>query len=102
MPVGHQNHHGIPVAVAVAHGGLHQSLHLGLGQVFAGPQIAVTAPFGRNCSFYGFNIAAQFSFESIAVPPTVSARAAHFTYRETPPVLPRLNDTRSDIPEMSP
>jgi len=34
-------------------GCLHQPLDLSLGQVFAGAQIAVTAPFWRNCSSYG-------------------------------------------------
>jgi hypothetical protein len=53
VAVSHQNHRGVPVAVAVFRGGLHEPLDLGLGQVFAGPQIAVTTPFGCNCSFYG-------------------------------------------------
>jgi hypothetical protein len=53
VPVGHQNHRGIPMAPAVARGGLHEPLNLSLGQVFAGPQIAIPAPFRRNCSFYG-------------------------------------------------
>jgi ATP dependent DNA ligase domain len=42
-----------PVAVAVARGGLHQPLDLGLGQVFAGPQVAAALPPRGNCSFYG-------------------------------------------------
>jgi hypothetical protein len=37
MPVGHEDHRGIAVAVAVARGGLHEPFDLGLSQVFAGP-----------------------------------------------------------------
>ena len=36
MSVGHEDHRSIPVAVAVARGGLHEPLDLGLGQIFAG------------------------------------------------------------------
>jgi hypothetical protein len=53
VPVGHQNHCRVPVAVPVARGGLHQPFDLGLRQVFACAQVAVAASFGHNCLFYG-------------------------------------------------
>jgi hypothetical protein len=33
VPVGHQNHRRVPMAVAVVRGGLHEPLDLGLGDV---------------------------------------------------------------------
>ena len=53
MPVGHQDHGGVAVAIAVVFGGLHQPLDLGLGQVFAGAQVGVGGPLGPDCSVYG-------------------------------------------------
>ena len=53
MPVGHQDHRGVPVAPAVPPGGVHQPLDLGLGQVLAGAQLAVGRPLGGDCSIYG-------------------------------------------------
>jgi len=53
VPVGHKDHGGVPVAVAVALGGFHKRLNLGWGEVFAGPQFAIGEPSGRNCSIYG-------------------------------------------------
>ena len=41
------------MAVAVAHRHLHQSRDLGFGEVFAGSQLTVGEPSGRNCSIYG-------------------------------------------------
>ena len=41
VSVGHEDHGGIPVAVAVARGGLHEPLDLGLSQVFPRPKVAV-------------------------------------------------------------
>ena len=53
VPVGHQDHRGVPVAPAVSRGGLHQPLDLGLRQVLAGPQVGVGGPLGPDCSVYG-------------------------------------------------
>ena len=52
VAIGHQDHGGVPMPVAVALGRVHELLDLGLGQVFAGAKVAVTAPFWRNYSFY--------------------------------------------------
>jgi hypothetical protein len=51
VSVGYQNHRSVPVAVAVALGGIHKPLDFRFSQILTGPQVAVTAPFGRNCSF---------------------------------------------------
>jgi hypothetical protein len=51
MPIGHEQHGGVPVAVAIALGRLSQPLDLMLGEIFAAPQLAVAAPLGGNCSF---------------------------------------------------
>src|SRR5262249_5410650 len=56
MPVSRENHCGVPVAVAVARGGLHEPLDLGLSQVFAGPQVAVAAPSWCICSFLAIGV----------------------------------------------
>ena len=53
VPVGHQDHGGVPVAPAVALGGVHQPLDLGLGQVLAGAQVGVGRALGGDCSIYG-------------------------------------------------
>jgi hypothetical protein len=37
VPIGQKDHGGIAVSVAVALGGVDQPLHLGLGQILAGP-----------------------------------------------------------------
>ena len=50
MPVGDKDYGGVPVAVAVALGRLNQPLDLMLGEVLAGPQVAVAAPPRDNCS----------------------------------------------------
>ena len=52
-PVGHDYHRGVPVAPAVALGRRDEPLDLALGQVFAGAQVGVGKPLGRNCSSYG-------------------------------------------------
>ena len=44
VPVGHQDHRGVPVAPAVSRGGFHQPLDLGFRQVLAGPQGGVGGP----------------------------------------------------------
>jgi hypothetical protein len=41
VPVGHKDHDGVPVAVAVVLRSLDQPLDLMLGEVFARPQIAL-------------------------------------------------------------
>ena len=51
MPVGHQDHAGVAVAVAIALGRRDQPLDLMLGEVFARPQVAVAPPPRGNCSF---------------------------------------------------
>ena len=53
MPVGHEDHAGVPVAVAVALRLVDQPLDLGLGQMLAGAQVGVGTPRWGNCSFYG-------------------------------------------------
>jgi len=52
MPVGDKDHGAVPVPPTVAPDGSHKPLDLGLGQVFAGAQVAVGAAPGRNCSIY--------------------------------------------------
>jgi hypothetical protein len=53
VPVGRQDHRGVPVAPTVLPGRVHQSLDLGLGQVLAGPELAVGKSLGGTCSIYG-------------------------------------------------
>ena len=53
MPVGRQDHRGVPVAPAVSRGGFHQPLDLGFRQVLAGAQDCVGGPSGPDCSVYG-------------------------------------------------
>src|ERR1700674_3024251 len=50
---GHQDHGGVPMALAVALDRCHQLLDLGRSEVFAGPQIGIFAPKRRNCPIYG-------------------------------------------------
>ena len=53
VPVGHKDHRGIPVAIAVSLGDRHEPVDLGFGQVLRGLQLAVGEPLRRNCSIYG-------------------------------------------------
>jgi len=53
MPVGHQDHRGVPVRPSVALGGPEKPFDLGLRQVFAPPQVGVGAALRCNCSIYG-------------------------------------------------
>ena len=53
VAIGHKDHRGIPVCPPVFLGGREQALDLGLGQVFAGPQVRVGAALGGNCWFFG-------------------------------------------------
>ena len=53
MPVGHENHGGVPVAPTVSRCGFHQPLDFRLGQVLAGSQLAVGKALGPDCSIYG-------------------------------------------------
>jgi hypothetical protein len=53
MPICHQDHAGVPVAVAIVPGRLHQLLDLGLSQVFAAAQLGIGLASRGNCSFYG-------------------------------------------------
>jgi hypothetical protein len=50
VPLGDQGHHGVAVTMVVAFGRRHEPLHLGLGQVLAGPQLDVGTPPRGNCS----------------------------------------------------
>jgi hypothetical protein len=52
MPVGDQNHGGVPVTVAVVLRGLDHPLDLGRGEVLAPPQLGVLRPAWRNCSVF--------------------------------------------------
>src|SRR5450759_3423674 len=53
MPVSHEEHGRIPVAVPIVLRGFDQLINLGLGQVLAAAELAVwPAPRG-NCSFFG-------------------------------------------------
>ena len=53
VPVGHQDHRGVPVTPTVSRGGFHQPLDLGFRQVLAGAQVGVGGPCGPDCSVYG-------------------------------------------------
>lgn len=53
MPVGHEDHRGVPVAPAVSPGGARQPLNLGFGEVLASTELRVGEPPGPDCSFYG-------------------------------------------------
>ena len=53
MPIGHQDHRGVPVTPSVSRSSFHQPLDLSLGEEFARAQVAIGRPFGGNCSDYG-------------------------------------------------
>ena len=53
MPVGHQDHRGVPVCPTVSLGRLEQPINLGLREVFAGSQVGIGTARGDNCSFFG-------------------------------------------------
>ena len=52
VAVGHEDHRGVPMAPTVLSGRVHQPLDFGLGQVLAGPQVAIGSPLRGNCSIY--------------------------------------------------
>ena len=52
MPVGYEDHRGVPLTVAVTLGGGDQSLDLTLGKMLPGPQGLVRGSPWGNCSFY--------------------------------------------------
>jgi hypothetical protein len=52
MPEGQQKHRTVPLAPAVALGGVDQLLDFALGQVLAWPKLAVGAAGRPNCPFY--------------------------------------------------
>jgi hypothetical protein len=52
VAVRHQDHGRVPMAPSVIPGGLLKALHLGIGQVFAGPQLGIGKAERRNCSFF--------------------------------------------------
>jgi hypothetical protein len=51
VSIGHEDHRGVPMAVAVALGGFHEPLDFGFGQIFAAPKVAVAASSRGNCPF---------------------------------------------------
>src|SRR5262245_9271407 len=53
MPVGKQDHRGIPVAVAVVNGCLHQPLDLLLSEILPHPVMRIGQPTAPNCSLFG-------------------------------------------------
>ena len=53
MSVGHEDYGGIAAALTVAPGRFREPLDLGLGEVFASPQVLVGRPSRGNCSIYG-------------------------------------------------
>src|SRR3954467_10212381 len=53
MPVGKQDHSGIPVAVAVVNGCLDQPLDLFLGEILPHPVMRIGQPTASNCSLFG-------------------------------------------------
>jgi hypothetical protein len=53
VPVGHQGHGGVAVAIAVAPGRRHEPLDLCLGHVLPCPRLGVGRPLWGNCSFHG-------------------------------------------------
>jgi hypothetical protein len=70
VAVGHEDHGGVPVAVAVALGRVHELLDLGLRQIFPSANVAVGASLGRNCSFYGsWRDQLQVPFRHVFGPP---------------------------------
>ena len=52
MPERQEDYGRVPLAPAVALGGLDQLLDFALGQVFAWPKFAIGAAGRRNCPFY--------------------------------------------------
>src|ERR1039457_5312432 len=53
MPVSHQDHYRVTMAVPIASGGFDQLFYLGLGQVLSATELAVRPPPRGNCSFFG-------------------------------------------------
>src|SRR4029453_9388560 len=53
MPVGKQDHSGIPVAVAVVTGCLHQPLDLLLGEILPHPVMRIGQPIASNGFLFG-------------------------------------------------
>src|ERR1035437_10351769 len=51
MPVGNQEHSGVPVTVSVALCGIDQLFNLSLSQMFSAAKLAVRPAQGGNCSF---------------------------------------------------
>src|SRR5215471_402097 len=73
MPVSDKDHGGVAVTPAVAPGGGHKPLDLGLRQVLAGAQVAIGAPAGRNCSFYdSWRDHPEMSFRHVFGPPSLT------------------------------
>src|SRR5215469_4559029 len=73
MPVSDKDHGGVAVTPAVAPGGGHKPLDLGLRQVLAGAQVAIGAPAGHNCSFYdSWRDHPEMSFRHVFGPPSLT------------------------------
>jgi hypothetical protein len=63
LPVGHKDHRGVAMGVAIVLGCPDQPLDLRLGQVFARPKIRVWPTLWRNCSIFdGWRDYAQMRF----------------------------------------
>src|SRR5262249_9053788 len=81
MPVSDKGHGGVAVTPAVAPGGGHKLLDLGLDQVLAGAQVAIGTPPERNCSFYdGWRDQLEVPFRHVFGPPSLTdwSYNAHF------------------------
>ena len=79
VPVRHQHHRSVPVPPAVSRGGFHQPLDLGLGQVLAGPQLAVGWRLGVTVRF---TVAGETSLRCVW--PCVRTAALWMTVRIMP------------------
>jgi hypothetical protein len=53
MPIGHQDHGGVPVAVPIALGGIDQLGNLSIRQVLASAQLGIWPTQRCNCSIFG-------------------------------------------------
>jgi hypothetical protein len=90
MPIRHQHHGGIAVAVAIAVGGLHQAADFGIGQILAGPQFFVRATERRgNCSIFSgwpdkFEVGFRHGFPSA---PGINCSNNSYEQRQAPIVV---------------
>ena len=52
MPVSHEEHCRVTMAVSIASSGFDQLLNFGLGEVFSAPELTVRPAQWSNCSFF--------------------------------------------------